>query len=266
MKVSSTWRRHRLAGYAVLVLALAALGFGYAALSPGGGRARAAEQPSQATIDKGKELFQESCASCHGTNAAGTDRGPSILGAGPAAVHFQVSTGRMPLANPYGAQAPSKGAHFNENEIRAMAAYVGSLSPGGPPIPTDNQVAYKNSDLGVGGKLYRANCASCHSSAGSGNVLTYGKEVPALGGATPRQLYEAMQTGPAAMPKFTDSTIKPKQKRAIIHYVKRTTQEPNPGGFGLGRVGPVPEGLTAWLVGIGLLVLVAIWITARKHD
>ena len=38
---------------------------------------------------------------------------------------------------------------------------------------------------------------------------------------------------------------------------------PNYGGFGLGGLGPVPEGMAAWLVGIGLLVGFAIWIAAH---
>lgn len=265
MKLSPRWRRHPLAGYAVLVLALAALGFGYAALSPAGDRARAAaSQPSEQTLAKGKALFTASCASCHGISGEGTERAPSLIGVGAASVHFQVSTGRMPLSNPYGAQAEEKNVTFTEDEIRAMAAYVASLGPG-PAIPSDEKVAYKNADILLGGELFRANCASCHNFAGEGGALTYGKEAPELTDATPRQIYEAMQTGPAAMPAFKDSAITPEQKRAIIHYIKFTAKEPNPGGFGLGRFGPVPEGLAAWLVGIGLLVGAALWIAVRKH-
>ena len=39
-----------------------------------------------------------------GIAAQGTQNGPTLIGVGAAAVHFQVATGRMPLANP-GAQA-----------------------------------------------------------------------------------------------------------------------------------------------------------------
>ena len=62
-----------------------------------------------------------------------------------------------------------------------------------------------------------------------------------------------MLTGPEAMPVFNDTTITPAQKRDIIAYViDRPRPSPNPGGFSLGRVGPVTEGLVAFL---GLLVL-----------
>jgi ubiquinol-cytochrome c reductase cytochrome c subunit len=73
-----------------------------------------------------------------------------------------------------------------------------------------------------------------------------------------------MITGPQAMPVFNDTTITPEQKRAIIAYVVQTRSEVNPGGNGLGRIGPVAEGLAGWLVGIGLLVFSAMWITAKK--
>lgn len=266
MKLSPTWRRHPLAGYVVLILALAALGLGYAVVSPAGDRARAAAQPSEETIAKGEELFNASCASCHGLNAAGTDKAPSLIGVGAASVHFQVSTGRMPAESPYKAQSQEKNVDFTDGEIRALAAYVASLSPGGAPIPSDEQVAYQDADVALGGELFRANCASCHNFAGEGGALTYGKEAPQLTDASPRQIYEAMLTGPGAMPSFTEGTITPDEKRAIIHYVRYTAEEPNPGGFGLGRFGPVPEGLAGWLVGTGVLVALGMWIAARKHD
>jgi ubiquinol-cytochrome c reductase cytochrome c subunit len=75
-----------------------------------------------------------------------------------------------------------------------------------------------------------------------------------------------MQTGPEAMPVFNDTTITPSQKRDIVAYVTETRAEPNPGGFSLGRVGPVTEGLVAWLGGIGALVLAAWWIAAKRRE
>ena len=74
-----------------------------------------------------------------------------------------------------------------------------------------------------------------------------------------------MLTGPEAMPVFNDSTITPSEKRDIIAYVTKTRSSPNPGGFSLGRVGPVTEGLVGWIGGIGALVLAALWITAKRR-
>ena len=101
---------------------------------------------------------------------------------------------------------------------------------------------------------------------GSGGALTGGKYAPPLDSddVTPTQIYEAMLTGPQAMPVFNDTTLTPENKRDIIAYLVKTREEPNPGGNGLGRIGPVSEGLAGWLIGLGLLVLAAMWITAKK--
>jgi ubiquinol-cytochrome c reductase cytochrome c subunit len=71
------------------------------------------------------------------------------------------------------------------------------------------------------------------------------------------------------MPVFNDTTITPQQKRDIIAYVTRTRSEPNPGGFSLGRVGPVTEGIVAFVGLLLFMVLAAMWITAKHgkaHD
>lgn len=261
MKKLSARRRHPLAAVVVLLLALAATGGLYAALAPAP-KAQADDSSQSIQITEGKKLFSVGCASCHGAHGQGSSDGPSLVGVGSAAVDFQVGTGRMPAMNP-GAQIPRKKPVFNEEQTRQIAAYIASLG-GGPSIPSSDQVDPKTGDAALGGKLFRANCAQCHNFAGSGGALTGGKYAPPLDKATPTQIYEAMVTGPQAMPVFNDTTITPEQKRAIIAYVTQTRSEVNPGGSGLGRVGPVAEGLVGWLVGIGLMVVAAAWLTARK--
>jgi len=75
-----------------------------------------------------------------------------------------------------------------------------------------------------------------------------------------------MLTGPEAMPVFSDGTIPPEAKRDIIAYIEATKAEPNPGGFSLGRTGPVTEGLVIFLGGMGFLVLIAMWLTAKRRE
>src|SRR5262249_55604885 len=145
---------------------------------------------------------------------------------------------------------------FNAEQVRQLAAYVASLG-GGPPVPSQAQADPKDGDAALGGRLFRANCAQCHNFAGAGGALTGGKFAPPLDQGTPQQIYEAMLTGPQAMPVFNDTTLTPAQKRAVIAYVTQTRAESNPGGAGLGRIGPVAEGLAGWLVGIGLMVVAA---------
>ncbi len=258
-------RRRPLFGYAAVLLALVAVGMLYAAVTGlGGSTASAGSGSSSAQIAEGKDLFDTTCSSCHGLDAEGSSVAPSLVGAGAAAVDFQVSTGRMPLKE-VGAEAAEKPPVFNQQQTYAIAAYVASLG-GGPAIPTDQQVSTAGANTGLGQSLFNANCAQCHNYSGAGGALTEGKYAPPLTNATNRQIYEAMLTGPEAMPVFNDETLSPADKRDIIAYVTQTRSEANPGGFSLGRIGPTTEGLVAWLGGIGALVLAAMWITAKRRE
>jgi ubiquinol-cytochrome c reductase cytochrome c subunit len=258
-------RRHPAAGYAVVLLGLIAIGVVYAAFTAQGSPASAAA-PAAARQDiaEGQALFARTCATCHGMDAQGTSVGPSLIGVGAAAVDFQVSTGRMPAAE-IGAQMDRKPPRFNAKQTHQLAAYIASLG-GGPAIPSPELVSGAGANVPLGQELFVTNCAQCHNFDGAGGALTYGKSAPALTASTPRQIYEAMLTGPEAMPVFNDTTITPSQKRDIVAYVTQARAEPNPGGFSLGRVGPVTEGLVAWLGGIGALVLAAWWIAAKRRE
>jgi ubiquinol-cytochrome c reductase cytochrome c subunit len=259
-------RRHRASGYAVVLLGLAGIGVTYASFTSTGSPASAADPGvASQSVAEGKYLFSQSCSSCHGIDAQGTSAAPSLIGAGAAAVDFQMSTGRMP-AKEQGAEMDRKPQQqFTQQQIYDIASYIASLG-GGPSIPSDSQVSSSGANIGLGQQLYAANCAACHNIAGAGGALTNGKYAPSLNEATPRQIYEAMQTGPEAMPVFGDGAITPSEKRDIIAYITSTQKQDNPGGLSLGRVGPVTEGLVGWIGGVGLLVFVAMWITAKRRN
>jgi ubiquinol-cytochrome c reductase cytochrome c subunit len=249
----------------VVIAGLIGAGTAYGAIAGQPGQAAADSSPASAQeIAQGKALFQTNCSSCHGMNAQGIQQqGPSLIGVGAAAVDFQVGTGRMP-GKVTGPEMPSRPVTFSQSQIHALAAYVASLG-GGPTIPSAGQVSMRGTNIALGQQLFISDCAQCHNYAGAGGALTSGKSAPALNTATPTQIYEAMQTGPEAMPVFSDTTITPAQKRDVIAYVTRSRAEPNPGGFSLGRVGPVTEGLVAFLGGIAVLVFGALWITMKRR-
>ncbi len=262
-------RRRPAAGYAVVLLGLIIIGVGYAALTTQGSPASAANPSSVSprAIAEGRALFAVTCASCHGAVAQGTSLAPSLIGVGAAAVDFQMSTGRMP-AKDIGPQVPEKPVTFTTQQIHAIAAYIAALG-GGPAIPSAAQVSPAGANTALGQSLFITDCAQCHNFDGAGGALTNGKYAPALNRATPTQMYEAMLTGPEAMPVFSDTTITPAQKRDIIDYVTRLRAEPNPGGFSLGRIGPVTEGIVGFLGGIGVLIFLSMWITMKRrgtHD
>lgn len=154
----------------------------------------------------------------------------------------------MPLAVPE-AQAPRKDVQYSQAEIAAMAAYVATLGPG-PANPTEEQLNLENANIAEGGEIFRTNCTQCHNFAGSGGALTNGQYAPSLMNATPEQIWQAMITGPQQMPVFSNETITDEDKQNLIAYVEALKVEPNPGGLGLGRIGPVAEGLFLWTAGL----------------
>jgi ubiquinol-cytochrome c reductase cytochrome c subunit len=257
-------RRRPVAGYAALLLGLVVVTLVYGVLTRTGSSAQASPASAQQDIAQGKALFDATCSSCHGLDAQGTTQAPSLIGAGAAAVYFQMSTGRMP-AKEVGAENGRAPVKFTEQQIYEIADYVASLG-GGPPIPDAEQVSTVGADTALGSQLFMANCSQCHGFAGDGGALTYGKFAPALTQSTPTQIYTAMLTGPEAMPVFSDGALSPQAKRDIIAYITETRVEPNPGGLSLGRVGPVTEGLVIFLGGMGFLVLIAMWITAKRRE
>jgi ubiquinol-cytochrome c reductase cytochrome c subunit len=258
-------RRHPLALVLLLMLGLLATGAAYSALAP---QAAKASTASADDVAQGKKLFLANCATCHGLNAQGgaslgTDEAiaPSLIGVGAAAVDFQVGTGRMPLAAP-GPQGQQKAVQFDDEEIRQLAAYVASLAPG-PAVPGAEYATAEGGNPARGGEIFRVNCAMCHNFAGAGGALTRGKFAPSLDGVSPQHIYEAMITGPQSMPVFNDANITPESKRDIIAYLKAIEQEPHASGSSLGNLGPVPEGLFVWIVGIGGLIGCAVWLGSK---
>jgi ubiquinol-cytochrome c reductase cytochrome c subunit len=258
-------RRHPAAGYAAIAGGLVAAGVLYGTLSGGGASAAAPAAQDSTQVAQGHSLFETSCSSCHGLNAQGTAQAPSLIGAGAAAVDFQMSTGRMPAKDLSAENDRKPQTEFTQQQIYDIAGYIASLG-GGPAIPSPEMVSTNGANTALGSELFSTNCAQCHGFAGAGGALTYGKSAPSLNASTPTQIYEAMLTGPEAMPVFGDGTITPAEKQDIIAYITATRNETNPGGFSLGRTGTTTEGLLGWVGGLGFLVLIAMWLTAKRRD
>lgn len=232
-------------------LALIALGPTIAIQLLIGGPRPAVGQVDEETA-RGLELFVAGCASCHGVMGEGTGQAPPLIGVGAAAVDFMLSTGRMPLANP-NEQPMRNPPKYSSDEIRAIVAYVSSLGPGGPEIPT---VVPGQGDLVQGHQTYSANCLACHGAAAQGASVGGGSVAPSLHAATPTQLAEAPRIGPGVMPLFREDFISDAEMNSLVRYILWLRNPPDRGGLGLGHVGPVLEGLVGWLIGLGLLVLV----------
>ncbi|MGY1697504.1 MULTISPECIES: cytochrome bc1 complex diheme cytochrome c subunit [unclassified Geodermatophilus] len=250
-------QRRRLGNVAGLMAGLVLTGALYSVVAPG---ALAAPEGSESSAEAaGRELYERSCISCHGENLEGVpNRGPSLIGVGEAAVYFQVHTGRMPLVR-QDAQAPDKPAVFSDEEIDQLMAYV-QANGGGPTLPSGD---LRDGDLAAGGELFRLNCASCHNFVGEGGALSSGKYAPSLEDANDLEIYTAMLSGPENMPVFGDNQLTPEDKRAIINYIQTVTDMPDPGGAGIGRIGPVGEGVVIWVVGISALMFGIFWMGSK---
>ncbi len=263
--------RRRLAGVVALGMGLMAAGGLYTLAAPTPQTAVAQETDS-ALIAEGQQLYNNACITCHGANLQGVvDRGPSLVGVGDAAVYFQVGTGRMPLARQE-AQAMRKPPlpQFNpdteegRSNLDALGAFI-QANGGGPTLPAEQGLALRGTDPARGGELFRLNCASCHNFTGRGAALSSGKYAPSLDPASEEAIYTAMLTGPQNMPKFSDRQLTPEEKRDIIAYVKSVAGANNSvGGNPLGGIGPTAEGFIVFLVGMGAMIGLALWLGAKS--
>ena len=226
--------------------------------------------PPQAFVSAGRLLFAQTCSSCHGSAANGVNPeggatiGPNLQGVGAATVDFWVSTGRMPATDVKAVEAERKPSRLTPVQALELAAWVNSLDPSVPAVPTPHLTGANQS---AGQDLFSLNCAACHTILGSGHTLAFGTNAPSLQnrGVTAQQIVEAMRTGPANMPRFSGN-LTDRQVTDIVSYVTGRIQHPtNPGGAALGGVGPVAEGFVSLLIGVGGLALICFWIGERSR-
>jgi ubiquinol-cytochrome c reductase cytochrome c subunit len=235
---------------------------GAAGAQPGGG----------ASVEQGKELYAEHCLSCHGPNGSGVTStshptgalglhglGPPLKGVGAQAADFYLTTGYMPLQDPYD-QPRHTQSPFNKQEIASLVAYVASLGKG-PAIPKPEP---KRSEISRGLQLFTDHCAGCHQVVAEGGYVP-NAVAPPLHQATAVQIAEAVRVGPYLMPKFSESQISDDELNAIVAYVEWAKHPDDRGGWNLGRIGPVPEGLVTWLMAAVVLIGVCLAIGRRAH-
>lgn len=253
---SATGARRRL-GAIVLLVALGGGSVAFAASQ--NGIVRPAHEPPTPTVKLGEELFDANCSSCHGIAGQGIARprpgagdlagaGPPLSGVGAMAADFYLRTGLMPLANIH-AQPSNQRVLFTRKEVKALTAFIAGLGAG-PGIPHPDP---DTGSISQGFKLFTEDCAGCHQSLARGGFVT-GARVPPLQGIDAREIAEAVRIGPYLMPRFGARQIPDPQLNSIVKYVLSTNHPVNRGGWSIGNLGPIPEGLVAWLAAILLAV------------
>ncbi len=224
----------------------------------GPGALTIATPTSPSLVSQGRALFDQSCASCHGLTLHGrTGVAPSLRGVGAGPADFYLSTGRMPLANPRDEPTQETPA-FDSKQMRAIVAYIKQVA-GGPPSPDADPA---KGSLSLGFKLFDENCAGCHSIVARGGI-TVGAAVPDLQQVTPQQVAEAVRMGPYLMPSFSASQLDQDDLNSLARYIVWTRHPDNAGGWGIYNIGPIPEGIVAWFIGLLALVIVARLIGER---
>jgi ubiquinol-cytochrome c reductase cytochrome c subunit len=222
-------------------------------------------------VQWGESLFGANCVTCHGPNGRGiyapvrgsgdqTGLGPSLVDAGALAADFYLRTGYMPLHDVH-AQPRRSRVLFSKGELAALVAYVASLG-NGPRIPKPDPA---RGNLADGQALFTQHCAGCHQIDARGGYVT-NAVAPALDQATPVEVAEAVRTGPYLMPRFSSRQLSDTQLDSIIRYVRYAKHPDDRGGWSLGHVGPVPEGLVTWFVAIVLLIATCGVIGRRIHS
>ena len=218
----------------------------------------------------GAQIFAANCASCHGFDGAGRPPtgaangsggingfGPSLVGVGALAADFYLRTGYMPLRDPY-AQPRRTRVLLSQRAIRSLVGYVASLGPG-PAIPRPDPA---RGSVAQGLELFTANCAGCHQVLAVGGYVP-DAVAPPLAPDSARQIAEAVRIGPNLMPRFSQARLSDVQLDSIIAYLRYARSPADPGGLSIWHVGPVPEGLVAWLV--AGVVLVAVTLTVGRR-
>jgi ubiquinol-cytochrome c reductase cytochrome c subunit len=260
----------RLLPVATLAVAFAATGLALA--QPPGGVTHPTGIRNRPLVEQGSQLYAANCSSCHGIAGRGVThppqqgigdvkgQGPSLRGVGARAADFYLRTGYMPLRTAHEQPYRSR-VLFNDREIRAMTAYIASLAPG-PPVPTPHPAS---GTLSEGLHLFTEHCAGCHQVAAEGGFVT-DKRVPVLKDATPTQIAEAVRIGPYYMPKFSSKDISDRELDSIVAYVQLTQHPADRGGWGIGHIGPVPEGIVTWFIAIVAIVMTCVLIGKRGRE
>ena len=269
LRVTSGLRATAIALAVPLILTtLLALGAAPAGAQPPSGIVRPDTEPAHPSLELGSELFAANCASCHGIAGSGITKarpgagdlyglGPPLHHVGAQAADFYLRTGLMPLDNPHHEPSNDR-VLFSDKEIRSLVKYVASFGKG-PAIPNPRP---QRGNISEGNQLFTSDCAGCHQEDARGGFVT-GARVPPLQGYTNTEIAEAVRVGPYLMPKFSASQISNAQLNSIIRYVQSQNHPANRGGWGIGNIGPIPEGLVTWLIAAPLLLISCLVVGRR---
>lgn len=238
------------------ILAIGLLALGAWALSQGGATA---QDPDLDLVTRGGEVFQATCAACHGTRGEGGPGpgiadGPPVRGIELAYLDMTVRTGRMPIADrDVGVYAD----RLSEQDRLALVAYAEEQLEVTGEIPT-----VEPGHAARGQELYVRNCAACHGAAADGGISGASVFVPPLVGLDGVAIAEATAVGPFEMPAFDPAVLDSEDINDIVAYLEAVDASPRTA-VGLREVDQAVAGLLA--LGLALAASVVLFIVARAR-
>jgi len=169
-----------------------------------------ARPPSAA---QGQRIYASDCAQCHGQDGTGAVPAARnfrdldyVRGESPANFYAAVTEGR--------GEMPAFEDRLSSDERWDAVLYVWRLS-------TSAEV------LATGQNIYNQNCAVCHGSDGSGEVLGSADftNLREMDGLAPRDLYLTVTQGRGSMPAW-QSRLNQDERWAVIDFLRTFTYDP----------------------------------------
>ena len=261
--VVRAWRGWLLLGTAgILVAMLVQPGMAGALTAPDGGTAGEDGQdpgvPRDQLIARGAEIYQQSCAQCHGAEGGGSAIAPSLLDVSSTYIDLVLRTNRMPPGDlSPDTEGDTKG-HLDLSRTERLAVVAFTEAEFGlegeiPEVP--------EGDPAQGLLVWGTHCAACHGAAGEGGVAGRGAFTPQVAGLHPVTIAEAVRIGPFEMPRFSQTVVSDQEIGDLAAFMEFVAEEPGTP-VGLTETNPV---YLAGLAGVLALVVLlsCLWLAGR---
>ena len=219
------------------------------------------------------------CIACHGSRRRRRDRhrpigaaapredqqqgGPSLRGVGALAADFYLRTGYMPLARRRASSRAAAASLSRSRQIRRRSSPTSPRSAAGRRSRRRTRSAATSRE---GLQLFTDHCAGCHQVVARGRLR---RPAPCRrrSRTRPTQIAEAVRIGPYVMPRFSPRRSRDRELDSIIRYVQYAKHPDDRGGWAIGHLGPVPEGLVTWFIAAATLVAVCLLLGRRlRHE
>ena len=217
--------------------------------------------PPDQLVARGAEIYQQSCAQCHGAEGGGSAIAPSLLEVSSTYIDLVLRTNRMPPGDlSPDTDGDTKGdLDLSRTDRLAVVAFTEAefgLEGEIPEVP--------EGDPAQGLLVWGTHCAACHGAAGQGGVAGRGAFTPRVAGLNPITIAEAVRIGPFEMPRFSQGVVSAQEIGHVAAFMEFVADEP---GTPVGLTETNPVYLAALAGVLALVVLLScLWLAGRPVD